>query len=99
MPREEVLCPCAHPPQAGTASLADRPAFTRGASGSRCTVRRRAARSEPQRPADQIASDVNEAPVMSISVGAQPDERLIDADTKLLSEHAGRLIDLRPVPP
>ncbi len=44
-------------------------------------------------------SHIRQAPVVSISVSTQPDECLLDADSQLLGEHPGGLVDLGPVIP
>jgi hypothetical protein len=48
---------------------------------------------QPHAARHDVAGQICQPPVMSISVGAEPDKGLRDADAELLGEHAGGLID------
>jgi hypothetical protein len=50
-------------------------------------------RMQPHAARHDVAGQICQPPVMSISVGAEPDKGLRDADAELLGEHAGGLID------
>src|ERR1700722_229490 len=51
-------------------------------------------RMQPHAARHDVAGQICQPPVMSISVSAEPDKSLRDADAELLGEHAGGLIDL-----
>src|SRR5580704_1644663 len=53
--------------------------------------------SQPQAARYDVAGDIGQLNVVDISIGPQPNERVGDADVELLGEHAGGLVDLRPV--
>ena len=52
---------------------------------------------QPQPPGDDVAGHVREAPVLRVSVGPEPGERLRGRDVKLDRQHPGGLIDLGAV--
>ena len=54
-------------------------------------------RTQPQTAGDDIAGDVVEPTVLSISIGPQPDKGLGEGDAELFGDHPGGLVDLRPV--
>jgi hypothetical protein len=53
---------------------------------------------QPQTAGHDITGDIGQPQAVSVSIGPQPGERVGDADPQLLGQHAGRLIDFRPVP-
>jgi hypothetical protein len=53
---------------------------------------------QTQPPGDNVAGDLNKAPLTSISVSTQPHECLLNSDAELLGEHPGGLVDLGAAP-
>src|SRR3984885_1201854 len=54
-------------------------------------------RNQPQAARYDVAGDIGQLDVVDISIGPQPNERVGDVDVELLGEHAGGLVDLRPI--
>src|SRR5229473_6927170 len=94
-------CTAANPaaPAARSGSSPGRvPGRSAAGTASRVTFFLRAGvRLEPQPAGKDVAGNVGQPQIIDVSVGAQADECLSDADAELLGEHPGGLVDLGPV--
>ena len=71
------------------------PALASGRGASRLTVPG-GVRVQPQAAGHDVAGDIGQPQIITVSIGAQPSERIRDANPELLGEHPGGPVDLGP---